>query len=106
MLENKEVASDLNLQLRSKISSCLVGLLFLMLVLTPWINEFLFGALIVIALIAALNLHLCEFMYQKRGLRFALLSFLMHLFYYGYSGFTFLLCWAIHLFSGRKKTKR
>jgi len=106
MLENKEVVRDLNLQLRSKISSCLVGLLILMLVLAPLINEFLYGALIVIALIAALNLRFYGFMFQERGLGFALLAFLMHLFYYFYSGLTFVLCWTAHLFSAKKQTKR
>ena len=106
MLENNEVVSDLNLQLRSKISSCLVGLLILMLVLAPLINEFLCGALMVVALIVVLNLGLYRFMFQNWGLGFALLAFLMHLFYYFYSGLTFVLCWTAHLFSGKKQTRR
>ena len=105
MLEKNEIVSDLNLQLRSQISSCLVGLLILLLILTPWVNEFLYGALLVAALIAVLNLRFYRFMYQKRGLVFSLLSFLMHLFYYFYSGLTFVLCWAAHLLSGRKQTE-
>lgn len=106
MLENNEVISDLNLQLRNKISAFLVGLLILMLVLAPLINEFLYGALVVVAFIVVLNLGLYRFMFQKRGLGFALLAFLMHLFYYFYSGLTFVLCWTAHTFSGKKQTKR
>ena len=105
MAENNEVLSDLNLQLYSKISSGLVGLLILFLVLTPYINEFLYGALIVVSLIGVLNWRFYRFIFQKRGLGFALLAFLMHLFYYFYSGLTFVLCWAAHLFSGEKRTR-
>ena len=105
MLEKNEVASDLNLQLRSKISSVLVGLLILMIVLTPYINAFLCGALLLVALIGVLNLRFYRFMFQQRGLGFTILSFFMHLFYYFYSGVTFVLCWVIHSLSEKKQTR-
>jgi glycosyltransferase involved in cell wall biosynthesis len=105
MLENNEIVRDLNLQLGSKISSGLVGLLFLMLLLAPYRNEFLYGALLVVALLGVLNRHFYKFMFQKGGLGFAVLSFLMHLFYYFYSGLTFVLCWAEHFLFGKQQTR-
>jgi GT2 family glycosyltransferase len=96
MLENKELATDLNLKWHSKLSSFLVGLLLVMLALTPLAGGFLCGVGVILVILVALNLDFYQLLLRKRGPGFAILAFPMHLLYYFYSGFTFVLCWAIH----------
>jgi len=106
MLETDQIVDDLNLQWRSKASACLAGLLFIVLWLAIFRGECLYVAALLTVILVALNLDFYRFMFRKRGLTFAVLSFFMHMLYYSYSGLTFVLCWTVHAFSGKKREKR
>ena len=107
MLETDQIVDDLNLQWRSKASACLAGLLFIMLGLALFRGEFLYVAALLTVILVALNLDFYRFMFRKRGLTFAVLSFFMHMLYY-------VLQWAYirvvldgpHLFHRRKRTQQ
>lgn len=105
MLERNEVAGDLNLQLRSKVSACLVGLLFVTLGLGLFQKAFLYGAALIAVTLIALNLDFYRFLFCKRGPFFAVPAFFMHVLYYFYSGLTFVLCWSLYRLSTRKRTR-
>jgi glycosyltransferase involved in cell wall biosynthesis len=100
MLEKNEIADDLNLQLRSKVSSPLAGLWVVMLALTPFVPALLYVDLLLAGILVALNLDFYRFLFHRKGLAFTVPAFFMHVFYYLYSGLTFVLCWAFHGFSG------
>jgi len=104
MLETDQIPSDLNLQLRSKISTGLLGLLFVTLGMALFRREFLYGTVVLAVLLVGLNLDFYRFLFHRRGLFFAVLSFFMHMLYYFYSGLAFLSCWTIHAFSTRRGT--
>ncbi len=106
MLETDQIIDDLNLQWRSRASACLAGLLLVMLGLALFRREFLNGAALLTVILVVLNLDFYRFMFRKRGLTFAVLSFFMHILYYFYSGLTFVLCWTVRTFSGQKRTKQ
>jgi len=106
MLETDQIIDDLNLQWRSKASACLAGLLLATLVLALLRTEFLYGAILLTVTLVILNLDFYRFLFRRRGLVFALLSFFMHMLYYVYSGLVFVLCWTVHAFSGRNRTKQ
>jgi glycosyltransferase involved in cell wall biosynthesis len=106
MLETDQIVDDLNLQWRSKASACLAGLLFVMLGLALFRGEFLYGAALLAVILVVLNLDFYRFLFHRRGLVFTALSFFMHILYYIYSGLSFVLCWTIHAFSGKKREKR
>ncbi len=105
MLETDHIVDDLNLQWRNKASACLAGLLFVMLGLAFFRREFLYGVALLTVILVVLNLDFYRFLFHRRGLVFTVLSFFMHMLYYLYSGFTFVLCWTFHAFSGRKRTE-
>ena len=93
MLENRNVANDLNLKKSDKISSSLVGLSVMLMpfsFLNPYmlylISFFLLGVFI-------LNYKFYRFFVKRKGLRFTALTFSMHILYYFYSGISFVLCW-------------
>ncbi len=106
VLETNQFPDDLNLRLRSRVSTGLVGLLFVTLGLALFRKEFLYGTVVLVALLAALNLDFYRFLFYRRGLLFAVLSFFMHMLYYSYSGLAFAFCWAIHILSAGKKERR
>jgi GT2 family glycosyltransferase len=105
IFERDQVVSDLNLAWRSRASACLAGLLAVTLGLALLEKAFLCGAVLLTVILVVLNLDFYRFLFRKRGLAFAVLSFFMHMLYYLYSGLTFVLCWAAHAFSERKRTK-
>jgi len=106
MLEKGEIPSDLNLQFQSRASACLVALSVLLLALAPFVKRSLYGVLALLVLLAALNLPFCTFMFQKKGLVFAVAAFSMHLFYYFYSGLAFVLCWARQTLHRKTRSRR
>jgi hypothetical protein len=66
-------------------------------------GESLYGAGLLAALLVVLNLDFYRFLFRKKGLFFAVLSFFMHMLYYIYSGLAFVLCWTVHVFSGKNR---
>lgn len=96
-LESREVVNTLNLQTSQRISACLVGLSIMLapfLLLEP---RLFFLILLFVGGVFFLNHNLYGFFLNHRGPKFAALAFPLQLFYYFYSGVTFVLCWSIHL---------
>jgi glycosyltransferase involved in cell wall biosynthesis len=92
---------DLNLIGTYRLSAVLVGILFALLLLTIgsiWIitlpqRFFLAAILTIFGLLMILNRPLYSFFLKHRGWKFTTGAIFCHLFYYLYSGFTFLYCW-------------
>jgi GT2 family glycosyltransferase len=99
MLENRVITKDLNLHTRDRISAGLVGLLVVTLAVSPFKPQLLLAAPAFVALIIALNHSLYSFFLDRRGLKFTVLVFPLHLLYYLYSGVAFVLCWCRHTIS-------
>ena len=102
MLESRQMVSDLNLQMSDRISAALVGLavgIFPFLLLE---SQLLFIILFLLAIVFILNHKLYGFFLNRRGLKFAALAFPLHLFYYLYSGATFVVCWCMYMFLGKR----
>lgn len=103
IIESKRSPRDLNLKTSDRMSTALVGILFLcLLVIVLW----LFGAVgqktvLIAAVLAILNIsallvinrELYMFFLENRGPAFTLLAVPMHFLYYLYSGVSFGLCW-------------
>lgn len=106
IVKSDQVVNDSNLQWRSKASACLAGLLLVTLGLALFRREFLSGVALLAVILVVLNLDFYRFLFRKRGLTFAALSFFMHMLYYVYSGLTFVWCWTVHAFSGKRREKR
>lgn len=105
MLEKSQRVSDLNLQMRNRVSSCLVGGCLLMLALTPFVRGLLYAVPALLVTLVILNLDFYEFLLQRKGPGFTVQAFFMHVLYYFYSGLTFVLCWGLHRLSTRKRTR-
>jgi glycosyltransferase involved in cell wall biosynthesis len=114
IVEKGALSSDLNLKVTYRISSLLAGIVLLVVLLTILdavsvigigLNKYFIGlAVLLIITVVILNLDLYNFFFRKRGLKFTLLSVPVHLFYYLYSGFTFVICWIIHKLSIPRST--
>jgi hypothetical protein len=76
-----------------------------MLGLALFRGGFLYGVAFLAFTLVVLNLDFYRFLFRKRGLTFAVLSFFMHTLYYLYSGLTFVLCWSLYHLSTRKRTR-
>ena len=94
MLESRESVNDLNLQRSHKISTALVGLSFGILPLSFFEPRLFYCILLSLSIILILNYKYYWFFFKRRGVKFSALVFPMHLFYYFYSGVSFLLCWS------------
>ncbi len=105
IVEKGRIPKDLNLQWKSRVSALVAGWLALMLGLAVLQGECLYGALLFAVILAALNLDFYSFLFRKRGLSFAVLSFFMQALYYLYSGLVFASCWTIHALSGRSRAE-
>jgi glycosyltransferase involved in cell wall biosynthesis len=114
IIEKGALSSDLNLKVTYRISSFLAGIILLVLLLTILdavsvigigLNKYFIGlAVLLIITVVILNLDLYNFFFRKRGLKFTFLSVPLHLFYYLYSGITFVICWIIHKLSLLRST--
>jgi len=98
ILENRMMINDLNLQTSHKISAVLLGLSLIVLPFSIFKAPLLFIIPFLLGIILLLNYKLFCFLLRLRGLKFAALSFPLHLFYYFYSGVVFVLCWCNHMF--------
>jgi len=92
MLSKYGLVNDLNIQISSRVSAALVGLIVLCLPLLVVVPSLAYGILICLALIGVLNRTLFLFFLRRKGPTFCVLAFSMHLFYYLYSGVVFVLC--------------
>ena len=98
MLENRNMHNDLNLRTSDRISAGLVGLscaIIPFLFFKAYMFCIIFLSLLIIFV---LNYKLYRFFIKRKGLRFTVLAFPMHIIHYFYSGITFVLCWSIYRF--------
>ena len=98
ILESGRAVNDLNLKTGDRISAGLVALsagIFPLVIVHPYI---LFLLILLLFCVFILNHRLYQFFLNRRGLRFVILAFPLHLFYYLYSGATFAVCWSRYNF--------
>jgi glycosyltransferase involved in cell wall biosynthesis len=93
ILQSKGMVNDLNLQTADRIAAALVALSVAILPFVFLKPQLLLLVVFLLAIVLVLNHKLYRFFLQRRGLKFALRVFPMHLLYYLYSGITFVLCW-------------
>src|SRR2546421_2883563 len=102
IIENRAMVKDLNLQTSDRISAALLGLSIALLFLSVLKPQLLFVVPFLLAGIIILNRKFYGFFLRKRGALFTALVFPAHLLYYFYSSVAFALCWANHLFRGKR----
>lgn len=102
ILERRQMINDLNIQTSDRISAGLVGLSLGILPFSFFIPRLLYSVFLLLAVIFFLNYKVYRFFLNQRGVKFAALVFPMHLLYYLYSGVTFVLCWMMYVFNGRR----
>ncbi len=98
ILESQGMVNDLNLQTSHRISAGLVGLSVLLFPFSLFEPRLLYCILFLVGIIFILNHELYDFFLHRKGLKFLVLGFPLHLFYYFYSSITFGLCWGMHTF--------
>lgn len=86
---SRNLSNDLNLDIKSRLSTVLVYTLLCVLTVAWWWNELIVVALVLGLVIIGLNLSVYQFFYKKRGFWFALRVIPWHWFYYIYCGFAF-----------------
>ncbi len=110
ILESGRIPGDLNLKLHHKVSSALTALLIIMIplaILECSLFHSVGGQLpggVVLCLVVGilyLNRNLYAFFAKKRGAVFMVRAIPLHIFYYLYSGVTFVSCWGVRRFSLR-----
>ncbi len=86
---SRNLNNDLNLDIKSCVSTVFVYILLCVLVTAWWWSGFIAFAVVISLLLLGLNLPVYRFFYQKRGFWFALSVIPWHWFYYIYCGFAF-----------------
>jgi glycosyltransferase involved in cell wall biosynthesis len=107
ILNSRQLPRDLNLTYAARASSLLVGLLALGCLVLPFSvggvvplrpTLLLAGLAFIALLLVFLNRDVYQFFLRKRGWWFAVRAVLAHWAYYLYSGITFIVCLAMHVF--------
>ena len=93
IFESHGLVNDLNLQTTDRISAGLVALSLVVFPFSILKPPLLLLIVVLLAMIPILNYRFYRFLLRRKGLKFAVLAFPMHLLYYLYSGFSFLFCW-------------
>lgn len=93
ILLNPHVKHDLNAQKSQKISAVSAVIFLLSLLALFWQWQFFFVALGSLLLLIVLNKDFYGFFLRRKGLRFTLLVFPMHLFYFFYGSVAFAYVW-------------
>ncbi|MEA5593357.1 glycosyltransferase [Rivularia sp. UHCC 0363] len=86
---SRNFSNDLNLDIRSRLSTLFVYILLGALITAWWWSGFIVVGLILSLLLLKLNLPVYRFFYEKRGFWFALGVIPWHWFYFIYCGFAF-----------------
>lgn len=102
MLERQGMLNDLNLQIKERCCTALVGLSILVLPLLLLNLKLAVIPVLMLALIPLLNHSLYSFFYRCRGLTFTAGVFVMQLLYYCYCGMTLSICWLNYKLAGGK----
>lgn len=103
ILSTSHLPSDLNLDVKSRLSALCVWVLLLNLVVGFWFPIAWLTAAILLGLLIALNFPLYHFFYKRIGLRFATGGIALHILYFLYSSLAFGIVWTRHLFSKAHK---
>lgn len=109
ILRSRSMPTELNLLPAHRLSALLVGLLTLLLAMLPpgyfWFHfsrgtlfAMLFAIPAILFFLILLNRRLYQFFFSQRGFLFTLGAIFWHLFYYFYSGMTFVICWFYYKF--------
>lgn len=102
ILRKQNLINDLNLQTSDRISA---GLVCLIVGFIPFLlvnQKLIYFILILLGMVFTFNYRLYVFFFKLRGIKFALFSFIMHLFYFFYSTVTFASCWVFQKLFNRK----
>lgn len=102
ILESREMLEDLNLRISHRVSAGLVGLSVAIFPFSLFKPQLLYSISFFLAIVVVLNYELYRFFLSRKGLRFVALAIPSHLFYYFYSGVTFVLFWSVHVFTERR----
>lgn len=102
ILERQGLVNDLNLKMSQRASAAVAGLFLAMLPFTPVFPVLTFGCLALLSLFLFLNRDLFAFFLRRRGLVFSAMTVPVHGLYFIYSGVTFVLMWASHVWEGRR----
>ncbi len=93
ILTSQGLINDLNLRTADRLSAMLAGLCIGLFPFVFWKPIFLFLLVFLLVTFLFLNRKFFLFLLEKKGVFFAALAFPWQLFYYFYSGVTFVLCW-------------
>ena len=105
ILSSSHLPSELNLDLKSRISAlCIWALLFISGV-GFWFHTAWLGSFSLLILLVGANFTLYRFFYERGGLRFTIGAIALHFLYFLYSSLTFGLLWIEHFFSKKKNQK-
>lgn len=108
ILTSQGLINDMNLKTADRLSALLVGLCVALFPFVFWKSYLLIPLVAFLLIILYLNRKIFRFFFQKKGLTFAVLAFPWQLFYFFYSGVTFVYCWfryALPQILGSKKRK-
>lgn len=98
ILESRQMANDLNLRMSDRVSAGLVILSIGILPFSFFRPQILCIIPPILAIILALNRKLYVFFLKRKGLKYAVLVFPLHLLYYLYSSIAFAVCRCMHIF--------
>jgi len=104
ILEQPEMADDLNVTPAERLRAILAAIFFLTIILSfvgyiPW-----WGGVAIFTVAVSANRRLFSLFYRKKGLIFALAGLLFHQLYYLYSSLAFVYAWLMWRFSRVKTT--
>ncbi len=93
ILTSQGIINDLNLKTADRLSAILVGLCIGLFPFVIWKPILIFLLVILLLTFFFLNQKIFRFFLEKKGVFFAILAFPWQLFYFFYSGLTFVFCW-------------
>jgi len=98
ILSTSRLPSELNLDLKSRLSALGIWALLMLAGLGFWFHVAWFGGASLIGMLIGTNFSLYRFFYERGGLWFAIGAVALHFLYFFYSSLTFGLVWVEHLF--------
>jgi glycosyltransferase involved in cell wall biosynthesis len=105
ILERGELANDLNLQVKDRASTALVGLMLLTLLLSVFQPAALLVAFMMLLALFFINHRLVSFFSKLKGPGFVAGAFAMQLLYYFYSGVAFSVCLIQHVLDSKSRAQ-
>lgn len=103
ILERGELANDLNLQMKDRMSTALVGLTILALFFSVFQPAALLLVFMMLPALFLINHRLFRFFSNLKGPRFVAGAFAMQLLYYCYNGAAFSVCLIQHVLEGKSR---